>query len=58
MDAHGVVPVHPVEGGEFDVVDGPPRSVAGTSDQFGLVERVDGLGQGVVIGLSGQSRLG
>ena len=49
MDARGVLPVDPAEGGEFDVVDGPPRPVAGTADQFGFVERVDGLGQGVVI---------
>ena len=49
MDTHCVVPVHAAEGGEFDVVDGPPRSLLGTADQFGFVERVDGFGQGVVI---------
>ena len=42
-------PVHPAEGGELDVVDGAPGSLSGASDQLGLVERVDGLGQGIVI---------
>ena len=58
VDAHGVVPVDPVEGGEFDIVDGAPRSVAGTADQLGLEQRVDRLSEGVVVGLSGQSWLG
>lgn len=43
----GVVPVHPAEGGEFDVVDGAPRSLVGSSDQFGLVQPVDRLRQSV-----------
>ena len=32
-------PVDPLEGGDFDLVNGPPRSLR--LDQFGLVEPVD-----------------
>src|SRR3954471_10951618 len=42
--------MHPAERGDLDVVDAPPRPL--TADQFGLVEPVHGLGQGVVIGIS------
>jgi len=28
----------------FDIVDGPTRPLAGTADQFGFVECVDGFG--------------
>lgn len=45
-----VPPVDPAEGGEFDVVDGPPGALHG--DQFGFVERVDRLGHGVVVGVA------
>ena len=49
MQAAGVVPVHPAQGGELDVFDGLPGSGAGRSvDQLGLVVAVHGLGQGVV----------
>jgi len=58
VDAVGVPPVHPAQGGELDVVDRAPRSLFGASDQLGLVERVDCLGQRVVIWLSDQSRSG
>ena len=54
MQAAGVVPVHPPEGGQFDVLDGLPWTSAGWPvDQFGLVVTVDGLGQGVVVALTG-----
>jgi hypothetical protein len=43
-----VEPVDPFGGGQFEFLDGPPW-LAGF-DQFGLVEPVDGLGQGIVIG--------
>ena len=33
--------------GEFDVVDAAPWALGGAADQFGLVEAVDGLGEGV-----------
>ena len=47
VEALGVVPVHPGERGEFDVVDAAPRAPGGAADEFGLVEAVDGLGEGV-----------
>jgi hypothetical protein len=48
VQAAVVVPIHPAEGGEFDVLDGLPRtSAGGAADQFGLVVAVDGLSQGV-----------
>ena len=49
MEPLGVEPVNPVEGGEFDGIDVAPRALA--VDHFVLVETVDGLGQGVVIGV-------
>ena len=48
VEAAVVEPVDPFGGGELDVLDGPP-GLAGL-DQLGLVEPVDGLGQGVVVG--------
>jgi transposase len=54
VEAGGVVPVHPSEGGQLDVLDGLPRPDAGRSvDQLGLVVAVDGLGESVVIRLTG-----
>jgi hypothetical protein len=35
VEALGVVPVHPGEGGEFDVVDAAPRSCGGAAEQMG-----------------------
>ncbi len=58
VEALGVVPVDPAQGGEFDVVDGAPWPLAGSADEFGLVEAVDAFGEGIVVGLSGQSWLG
>ncbi len=58
MDALGVPPVHPSQGGEFDIVDGAPWPLAGSADQLGLEQRVDAFGEGIVVGLSGQSWLG
>jgi len=51
VEALGVVPVHPRQGGEFDVVDGAPGTRGGAADQLGLVEADHGLGQGVVVGI-------
>ena len=49
VQALGVVPVHPAERRELDVLDGLPRAGAGgAADQLGLVVAVDGFGQGVV----------
>ncbi len=42
-----VEPVDPFGGGQFDLFDGLPRAVL--LDQFGLVEAVDRLGEGVVV---------
>jgi hypothetical protein len=47
VEAALVEPNYPFGGGQFDLLDGPP-GLAG-SDQLGLVEAVDGLGQCVVI---------
>ena len=55
MEAFGVVPVDPAEGGQLDVLDGAPRSLAGPTDQLGLVEAVDCLGEGVVVGVTDRS---
>ena len=52
VEALGVVPVHPAQGGEFDVVDAAPRPLGRSADEFGLVEAVDGLGEGVVVGIA------
>lgn len=46
----------PPEGGEFDGVDVAPWSLS--VDQFVLVKTVHGLGEGVIVGLSGQSEIG
>jgi hypothetical protein len=42
----GVEPVHPPEGGQLNVVDVAPRPAP--ADELGLVEAVDGLGEGVI----------
>ena len=44
-------PVHPAEGGEFDVVDGAPGALSGASDGLGLEQRVHRFGQRVVMGV-------
>ena len=48
VEAAVVEPVDPFGGGQFDLLDGPPR-FAGFY-QLGFVQAVDRLGQGVVIG--------
>ena len=49
VEAAGVVPVHPPQGGQLDVLDGLPGPAAGRSiDQLGLVIAVDGLRQSVI----------
>jgi hypothetical protein len=49
VQAAGVVPVNPAQGGQLDVLDGLPGSGACWSvDQFGLVVTVQGFSQGVV----------
>ncbi len=55
VESLGVVPVHPRQRGEFDLVDGLPWSLLGPVDQLGLEVAVDRLGEGVVVALSGQS---
>jgi putative transposase len=53
VQARGVVPVHPAQRGEFDVLDGLPWLLpGGPADQLGLVVAVDRLGQGVVVGVT------
>ena len=46
----GVPPVHPGERGEFDVVDGAPRSAR--VDEFALVETDDRFSHGVVVAVA------
>jgi hypothetical protein len=49
VQALGVVPVHPTEGGEFDLLDGPLRPLVGRpANELGLVVAVHGFGEGVV----------
>ena len=45
-----VEPVNPLQGGQFHGFPGFPRSPA--VDQLGLVEPVDGFGQGVVVAVA------
>ena len=53
VQAPGVVPVHPTQGGQLDVFDGSPGPGAGGPvDQLGLVVAVDCFGEGVVETLS------
>jgi hypothetical protein len=52
----GVVPVHPAQGRELELLDRLPRAVAGgTTNQLGLVVAVDGLGQRVVVAVCDRS---
>ena len=51
VEALVVVPVHPAQGGEFDVVDAAPRALVGSADEFGLVETDDGFGEGALMPL-------
>ena len=56
MQACGVVPVVPAEGGELDVLDVLQGSGAGgPANQLGLVVAVDGLGQGVEAPMSSRA---
>lgn len=45
-----IEPGHPFEGGEFQGLHGFPRCPA--MDQFGLVQAVDGFGEGVVVAIA------
>ena len=45
----GVEPVDPLGGGDLDGVDVLPRALV--ADQLGLVQRVEGLGQSIVVGI-------
>jgi hypothetical protein len=58
VETLGVIPVHPGEGGEFDLFDAAPGALVGSSDQLGLVQIVDRFGESIVERLSGQSRRG
>jgi hypothetical protein len=51
VEAAVVKPVDPFGGGQLDLLDGAPGLAR--FDQLGFVEAVDGLGQRVVIGLTG-----
>jgi hypothetical protein len=45
-----IEPVHPAQGRELHILQTTPGSSA--VDQFALVQAVDGLGQGVVVGVA------
>ena len=45
-----VEPVHPLERGVLDGLDAPPRPAP--MDDLGLVEAVDGFGQGIVVAIA------
>ena len=47
MQSAVIVPVSPGQRGEFELVNGLPRSSPWSSHEFGLVEGVDTLGQRV-----------
>jgi hypothetical protein len=49
VEASVVEPVDPLGGGVLDLVEGLPWAAG--LDQFGFVEAVDRLGQGVVVGV-------
>jgi hypothetical protein len=51
VDTAGVVPVHPAQRGQLDVLDGLPGAGSGRSvDQFGLVVSVDRVLQHAITG--------
>ena len=50
VQAGCVPPVDPLHRGQFDGLDGLPQVFG--MDEFGLVEPVDGFGQGVVVGVA------
>jgi hypothetical protein len=49
-EAPGVEPVHPIEGGELDGLQRPPRAAA--PDDFGLEQANDGFGERIVVGIA------
>ena len=51
VEAAFVVPVNPFSGRDLDIIDADPG--AAVSNQFSFVERVQRLGHGIVITLSG-----
>ena len=53
-----VVPVHPSEGLQFEVVNGLPWPSSRPSREFGLVEGVDGFSEGVIERISDRSNRG
>lgn len=53
VEALVVPPPHLLEGRELDLLDSPPG--ASLSDEFGLVEVVEGLGEGVVVAVANGS---
>jgi hypothetical protein len=53
VEALRVVPVHPSESRELEILDALPRAGAsGSADEFGLVIAVRGLGHGVVVAVA------
>ena len=48
VEAGGVVPVYPAEGGELDVVNGAPWALRWPADELGLVVAVDRLREGII----------
>lgn len=53
MHTGGVPPVHPVHGFEFDLGGGWPGGAS--INQLGLIQTIDCLGQGIVIGIASRA---
>ena len=56
VESGGVPPVHPAHGGRLDGFDGFPEPLG--TDEFGLVEAVHRLGQGVVVRVTDRAHRG
>ncbi len=50
VETLGVPPGHPGRCGELDLVGRPPEALG--ADELGLVEAVDRLGEGVIVGIT------
>lgn len=48
VQPRGVVPVDPRQGGQLDILDAPPGTLARATHDLGLVQAVDALGQGAI----------
>lgn len=56
VEASVVEPVEVLQGGQFEVVKFSPGAMR--ADDFGLEQLIEAFGQGVIVALSGQSKIG